>query len=269
VNIHPDGVPSSGRRLGGLGSAAVVAAGLAAIQAGPGVTAIGAFRRRFMPRLAGRGLADHVALTFDDGPDPATTPLFLEELRDRGVRATFFLVGSMAARAPGLVAEIVAAGHEVGVHGWDHRYLSLRGPAATYHDLARAASLLESAACTAPWLFRPPYGVLTSAAIVVAHRLELTPVLWTTWGREWRPGATPELVSQTLLQDLAGGATVLLHDSDATAPAGSARAALGALPALFDACAAMNLQVGPLSEHGERWQRPQGPPARARHSSPG
>jgi peptidoglycan-N-acetylglucosamine deacetylase len=62
-------------------------------------------------------------------------------------------------------------------------------------------------------------------------------------------GATPDSVYQTLRQNLAGGGTVLLHDSDCTAPPGAAAAALGALPRLLDECARRGLTVGPLAEH--------------------
>ncbi len=237
---------------GYMSAALVAAAGLAVAQAGPGVTALGPVRRSVFPRLAGRGAADHVALTFDDGPDPGATPRFLDVLDSHGVRATFFLLGSMVAKAPGLAADIAAAGHELGVHGWDHRYLPLRGPGATRDDLARARDIVAGAAGVAPQWFRPPYGVLSTAALAAARRLGLTPVLWTCWGREWTPGSTPESVYAVLAADLAGGATVLLHDSDCTSPAGSARAALGALPMLLDECAQRNLQVGPLAQHSLR-----------------
>src|SRR5262249_40256728 len=92
----------------------------------------------FFPRVCGHGRRDHVALTFDDGPDPAWTPAFLEVLATWRARATFFMLGSMAAAAPGLAAEIAAAGHEVAVHGWAHRYTVLRGPRAVAGHLARA-----------------------------------------------------------------------------------------------------------------------------------
>jgi Polysaccharide deacetylase len=84
----------------GAALAGLVAAGLAVAHAGPGVTAIGPVRRRAFPRLAGLGRPDHVALTFDDGPDPASTPAFLDLLAARRVHATFFLLGSMVARSP-------------------------------------------------------------------------------------------------------------------------------------------------------------------------
>ena len=119
-------------------TAALVLAGLAVAHAGPGVTALGPVRRRFFPRLSGLGRADHVAVTFDDGPDPAWTPAFLEVLAAARVRATFFMLGTMAARAPGLAAEVAGAGHEVAVHGWAHRYTILRSPRAVADDLARA-----------------------------------------------------------------------------------------------------------------------------------
>jgi len=120
--------------------ALLTAGGLALVQAGPGITALGPVRRSLFPRLSGTGPADHVALTFDDGPDPGSTPRFLDLLAARQVHATFFLLGSMVAKAPGLAAEIAAAGHETGVHGWDHRYLPLRGPQATRDDIRRAVT---------------------------------------------------------------------------------------------------------------------------------
>ena len=85
-----------------LTAAMLALGGLAVGHAGPGVTALGPVRQRFFPRLSGLGRADHVALTFDDGPDPAWTPAFLEVLAKWQVRATFFMLGSMAAREPGL-----------------------------------------------------------------------------------------------------------------------------------------------------------------------
>jgi peptidoglycan/xylan/chitin deacetylase (PgdA/CDA1 family) len=233
-----------------LTAAGVTAAGLAAVHAGPGLTALGPVRRRLFPRLAGVGRAGHVALTFDDGPDPAFTPAFLDLLATRRVRATFFLLGSMVLGAPGLVGDIVAAGHEVGVHGWEHRYTVLRGPRAVLDDMRRARDTVAQAGGVTPRFYRPPYGVLSAASLAAARRLALTPVLWTCWGREWRPGATPHSVYQTVAGTLGGGSCVLLHDSDCTSPAGSAAAALGALPRLLDRCTADGLSVGPLAEHG-------------------
>lgn len=238
------------RRYGGV--IAATAAGLAVAQAGPGVTGLRPVRQLAFPRLTGRGSPDHVALTFDDGPDPASTPEFLGVLADHQVLATFFLLGSMVEQAPGLAAEIAAAGHEVGVHGFDHRYLTLRGPRAVRADLTRATELIASATGIRPRLFRPPYGVLSGPALATARGLGLTPVLWGAWGREWTPGSTAESVFQTLLSGLDGGVTVLLHDSGCTSPPGSWQAGLAALPLLLAECGLRGLRVGPIAEHGIR-----------------
>ena len=142
---------------------------LAVAQGAPGLTALAPVRRLF-PRLAGAGPPDHVALTFDDGPDPRFTPRFLATLAARRVHATFFLLGPMVQAAPQLAAEIAAAGHEIGVHGWEHRYATVRGPRALHDDLARACDTIAAATGTVPWLYRPPYGVLSAGALIAARR---------------------------------------------------------------------------------------------------
>jgi peptidoglycan/xylan/chitin deacetylase (PgdA/CDA1 family) len=231
----------------------LLAAGAAlavAAHAAPALTSIAPLRRRLLPGLSGTGQPDHVALTFDDGPDPRSTPAFLDLLRAHRVQATFFLLGEMLARAPELGTELVAAGHEVAVHGWRHRCLLARGPRATYDDLARARDLIAAVTGRQPRWFRPPYGVLTTAALHAARRLDLTPVLWTAWGRDWEAGATRESVLKTVTGRLRGGGTVLLHDSDCTSAPDSWRRTLAALPELIDGVRARRLHIGPLAEHG-------------------
>lgn len=229
--------------------ATTVGAALAA-QVAPALTVLPSVRLRFFPRLSGRGAPGHVALTFDDGPDPASTPLFVEALAAHRTRATFFLLGSMLARAPELGLDLAAAGHEVAVHGWAHQNLLLRSPHATYRDLARTRDLIGAVTGRTPRFFRPPYGVFSTAALMAARRLDLTPVLWTCWGRDWTRSATRASVLRTLRDGLAGGGTVLLHDSDCTSAPGAWRASLAALPHLLEECFRRGWRVGPLSEHG-------------------
>ncbi|GHD87162.1 polysaccharide deacetylase family protein [Streptomyces naganishii] len=237
---------------------------LAAAHAAPAVSTFGPLRNRVMPRLSGRGRPDHVALTFDDGPDPRSTPHFLRLLAEREVRATFFLLGRQAHRSPGLVREIAAAGHEIGIHGRLHRPLLLRGPRATYDDFSRARDTVAAITGREPTLFRPPYGVMSTAAHLAVRRLGLTPVLWTCWGEDWTARATPESVHRTVVRDLDGGGTVLLHDSDCTSAPGAWRSALGALPRILDTCAERGFEVGRLCDHG--WA---GPDARRRGTRSG
>ncbi|MFK0109111.1 polysaccharide deacetylase family protein [Streptomyces sp. NPDC091217] len=235
-------------------AAAVTLPVLAAAHAAPVISTLGPLRNRTMPRLAGRGRPDHIALTFDDGPDPLSTPFFLRLLAERRVHATFFLLGREARRSPGLVREIAAAGHEIAIHGWLHRPLLLRGPRATYDDLARARDTVAGIAGRRPTLFRPPYGVMSTAAHLTARRLALTPVLWTSWGEDWTARATPESVHRTVTSDLDGGGTILLHDSDCTSAPAAWRSALGALPRILDTCEQRGYEVGPLRDHD--WPRP-------------
>jgi peptidoglycan/xylan/chitin deacetylase (PgdA/CDA1 family) len=232
-----------------LGWAATVATAVAVTYAVPAVAALGP-ARRWTPVLAGAGDPRHVALTFDDGPHPASTPQFLRLLDAYHVRATFFLLGEQVQRSPGLAAEIVAAGHEIGLHGHTHRCLLARGPAGTLRDLRRARDVISAATGVRPTWYRPPYGVLTTGALSSARRLRLRPVLWTNWGRDWTATATPQSVLRTVTQDLRGGATILLHDSDITSAVGSWRSSLGALPRLIDSVRQRGLTIGPLAEHG-------------------
>lgn len=225
------------------------AATATAIQFGPSLTSIGPLRRRLLPGLAGVGDPRHVALTFDDGPDPASTPAFIKALEKHHVKATFFLLGRMLAKAPELGRELADAGHEVAVHGWEHRPMPLRGPLAGYDDLARTRDLIAAATGQAPRWYRPPYGVLSGPALVAARSLGLTPVLWTNWGKDWTRDATPESVLGTLTRRFEGGATVLLHDSDCTSAPGSWRNTLAALPALLELTRSRDLTPGPLRDH--------------------
>ncbi|MBB5826467.1 polysaccharide deacetylase family protein [Micromonospora carbonacea] len=238
-----------GRRRCALALAGAAAVAVAA-HAGPATTAVGPVRRRFLPRLDGAGPPGRIALTFDDGPDPESTPRFLDVLAAHRTRATFFVLGTMLVRSPWLAADLVAGGHEVAVHGWEHRNLLGRGPLATYRDLARTRALVEAATGRAPRFFRPPYGVLTGPALLASARLGLTPVLWTRWGRDWTAAATPDSVFDTVTARLAGGDTVLLHDADCAAAPGAWRATLAALPRLLAECRRRGWTVGPLGAHG-------------------
>jgi peptidoglycan/xylan/chitin deacetylase (PgdA/CDA1 family) len=235
-------------------TAALSAAGLVgaagAAHAGPALAGVSPFGIRVTPALVGRGRPDHVALTFDDGPDPASTPAFLHELDQRGWHATFFMLGTMARRSPSLVAEVVAAGHEVAVHGDEHRNMLRRTPRGAREDIRRATDTVAELTGHAPTWFRPPFGILSLGALRGAKRAGLTTVLWTTWGRDWRKEATPDTVVAEVLRRYVAGGTVLLHDSDCESYPGSWRSALGALAPLADAFAGRELTVGPLGQHG-------------------
>jgi peptidoglycan/xylan/chitin deacetylase (PgdA/CDA1 family) len=233
----------------GVSAAAAMSAGLAVAQLAPALASIGPLRRAAFPRLAGIGARDHVALTFDDGPDPQYTPALIALLKELKVRATFFLLGRMLAANPQLGRDLVEAGHEVGLHGWSHRVLAGRDPASTHHDLARGRDLVAEVTGQPVLWWRPPYGVLTASSLISSYQLGMTPVLWTAWGRDWTADATAASVRATVRRGLRPGATILLHDSDCTSAAGSSRATLAALPAVVKDIRARSWRLGPLREH--------------------
>ncbi|RJQ85084.1 polysaccharide deacetylase family protein [Amycolatopsis panacis] len=218
--------------------------------AAPAVLFVPAIRAVLAPALSGRGDPGHVALTFDDGPNPESTPKFLQVLADLDVRATFFVLGSELDRSPWLGREIAAAGHEIAVHGWTHRcFLRLRS-AVLHDELARTVDLIHQVTGTRPRWLRAPYGVFSAGSLVSARKLGLQPILWTTWGFDWTRRATARSVVRTVGRKLDGGGTILLHDSDVAAAPGAWRSALGALPVLVSECRARGLGLGPLAGHG-------------------
>ncbi len=235
-------------RVAGL--AARGAAAILTVHAIPLLSVVTPLRRSWLTGLSGLGAADTVALTFDDGPDPASTPAFLDALDGLGWKATFFMLGSMVRHAPSLAAEVAAAGHEIAVHGDQHRSHIWRSPRDVATDLERStAAVADTTGCRPNW-FRPPYGHLTTAGMVAARRSGVRPVLWTTWGRDWRATATPASVVTDVARHLGPGGTVLLHDSDCTSAPGAWRSALGSLPALADLFATAGLRPVPLGGHG-------------------
>ncbi|MGI5347488.1 polysaccharide deacetylase family protein [Streptomyces sp. CA-250714] len=233
-----------------LAALAAAPATVAAVHIVPAATWLPPVRAVLRPSLDGRGSADHIALTFDDGPDDRSTPHFLRELDQLGVRATFFLEGAAVRRHPELVRRMAADGHELAVHCWEHQPPWLPRPVADHADLARAVAAVRATAGAVPRWYRPPYGVLTGTRWWAARRLGLRPVLWTAWGRDWQARTDPDDVLFELCKRLSGGATVLLHDSDRNSAPCSWQVTLAALPHLVARCRAAGWTVGPLAEHG-------------------
>ena len=109
---------------------------------------------------AAEAASGHVALTFDDGPDPRVTPRVLDLLDAAGARASFFLIGRRAERHPGLAAEIAQRGHRVENHTWSHPHsFAFHGPRGLGREIDRAQAVLEEITGRRPAWFRPPAGI--------------------------------------------------------------------------------------------------------------
>lgn len=231
-------------------SAAIAGGGAIFVHSLPGVVAWRTARSIVLPRLAGVGRPDHVALTFDDGPDPVSTPPILDELDRLGWKATFFCLGSQVRRSPGLAEELAQRGHEVAVHGDNHSSHLIRPAPWTIADVNRARTTIEDVVGVTPTWFRPPYGAVSVSSILAGRQTGLRMVLWTTWGVDWREDSTAATVTAHIERTFRPGATVLLHDSDITSAPGSWRSTLDALPRLAERWNRAGLSVGPLHDHG-------------------
>ncbi len=183
-----------------------------------------------------------VAFTFDDGPHPASTRRVLAALRDAGATATFFVIGRKAEAHPDLVREIVAAGHTLGVHGYDHhRLYALKPPGDVEADIRRAQTAVERACGVRPCWFRPPIGQVSPRTAEGARRAGVAIVGWSVRALDGVARAEPAAVARRVAQGLRAGAIVLLHDAaehDDFDPASA-----GALPALVAAARERGLAV--------------------------
>jgi peptidoglycan-N-acetylglucosamine deacetylase len=188
-----------------------------------------------------------VALTFDDGPSPKTTPRVLEELAKTGTRATFFMVGRKALVYPALVRQVVAAGHQIGLHGFDHdRLFSLRGSRHVADDIARTQAVLQDAGAPKPTLFRPPIGFVSHFTVHGARRAGVTIVGCSARALDGVGRASPEKVTARLTRALEPGALLAMHDAaelDDHVPA-----SLAALPHVLTALRERNLAAVRLSD---------------------
>lgn len=206
-----------GRKLA-IGAAAVGAAGLAVYQGQyPTAQLYGETIHR-EPAAGAR-----LALTFDDGPNPEQTPRLLELLARHEARATFFLIGRWAAREPGLIREIVAAGHAIGNHTHTHPTMPAHGAARIREELRRCREAVEASGETfsridGAALMRPPYGRRRPGTLRTMREEGYVPVTWSVTGYDWRKLTTARRITRRCLR-AEGGDIILLHDGAHTEPA--------------------------------------------------
>jgi len=156
-----------------------------------------------------------LALTFDDGPSEST-PKLLEALDKYRVPATFFMCGQNARRCPDVAREVVARGHEIGNHTDSHARLDFQSPRFIYSEMKRAQDTIQETTGATPHWFRAPYGVRWFGVAQAQELLGLRGVMWTVIGRDWRWPASR--VSELLLQRVANGGIVCLHDGRGVRP---------------------------------------------------
>ena len=153
-----------------------------------------------------------VALTFDDGPSAENTPRLLDILKERNIRATFFMVGENAARLPAIVTRIVREGHEIGNHSWSHPLLAKMTDDQVRDQLKKTQEAIIDACGYVPGLLRPPYGGFTARQRNWANGIfGFEIVLWDVDPQDWKIRDSAHVESE-ILKQTKPGSIILSHD---------------------------------------------------------
>jgi len=171
--------------------------------------------RLFGPYICrGAGTGRRVALTFDDGPDPRSTPALLELLREAKVHATFFCVGERVDANPALAARIVHEGHLLENHSYSHSHATnVFTEPRLKTELTQTQIAIQEAAGVVPKLFRPPLGLSNPRIFRVARALGLTVIGWTARGFDTKLTEPKQIVAR-IIRKLQPSAIILLHDGN-------------------------------------------------------
>lgn len=150
----------------------------------------------------------YVALTFDDGPKKGTTDRLLDGLKQRGVTATFFLIGQQIEDNAALVTRMAEEGHQIGNHTWSHQRLEGASPDEAAHEVARTEAALETLLGGGEYWLRPPYGGVNPGA---EASFGVPLIKWSVDPRDWESRDTGK-VTQAILENVEPNSIILLHD---------------------------------------------------------
>ena len=182
----------------------------------------------------------YIAMTFDDGPNGVLTPRLLDILKQRNIKATFFVLGQLVQEHPEIVERAVAEGHEIGNHSWDHKALNKLAEGGLQHELADTSDVITRSTGRKVTLMRPPYGATNprlNRAIEKEYGMKV--ILWSVDPLDWkRPG--PQVVEQRILAGTKPGSIILSHDIHP--------GTIEAMPATLDALLAKGYKFVTVSE---------------------
>lgn len=182
----------------------------------------------------------YIAMTFDDGPSPETTPRLLDILKQRNIKATFFMIGQNAQANPTIVQRILKEGHEIGNHSWTHPQLSKLSDDRVTEEITKTQTAIKNACGYTPVLLRPPYGAITARQKDwIEKQFGLSVIIWSVDPFDWkRPGAS--VIEQRILAGARPGAIILSHDIH--------KQTVDAMPATLDALAAKGFKFVTVSQ---------------------
>lgn len=175
---------------------------------------------------AGAGLQEKkkIALTFDDGPDPECTPMLLDGLASRGVKATFFVIGKQAEEQPEIMERLVKEGHLIGNHTYNHVDIRHMTESAAKEEILKANEIIAKYTGEEPCFLRPPFG---NGSSKLEKDIEMISVLWTIDTMDWSCQNESKICS-TVYREIGENSIILMHDEYPT----SVRAALSIIDKL-------------------------------------
>lgn len=158
-----------------------------------------------------------IALTYDDGPNPAATPQLLEVLAEHQVRATFFLIGRFVRQQPALTRQIAAAGHLIGNHTMTHPWLAWQTATRIRAELSDCNQVIQDTLGVPVHYFRPPHGARRPYVLRTARELGLIPVQWNVIANDWKPVDAATVLTRIqhgIVRNRRSGraSNILLHD---------------------------------------------------------
>lgn len=214
------------------------AAALGLIAGGSAHAALWPTSQAFGSTLIAPERPGELALTFDDGPNPACTPQLIDILASHRIKATFFLVGRYAEAEPYLTRYIAESGHMIGNHSWSHPNLALAGRTKIREELYRTKHTLEQITGSEVRFFRPPFGARRPFVLMEARDMGMAPVLWNAMTSDWKIPSAEE-ISENLARKIDSlgrrgrSATVVLHDGGHLDPAADRTASIAATEKLI------------------------------------
>ena len=181
-----------------------------------------------------------VAMTFDDGPHPKLTPKLLDMLKERNIKATFFVIGKCVAEYPDIAKRIVDEGHEIANHSWNHPQLTKLSASAFDAEISQTTDAIVKATGVRPVTMRPPYGAINAT---LTKRLNeeygLSVILWSVDPQDWKIRKSDH-VSGHIIKNTAPGAIILAHDIHTST--------IDAMPAALDTLQSKGYKFATVSE---------------------
>ncbi|MBC7996635.1 MAG: polysaccharide deacetylase family protein [Leptolyngbya sp.] len=157
----------------------------------------------------------NIYLTFDDGPNPATTPGLMELFEEEGVKATFFVIGNQVEKHEDLLKLVSDSGHSIGNHTYSHPFLPALSQRKMEVEILSTNQRIKDITGRAPKLFRPPFGIADAKAQRLLKEQNMDIVYWSAFSEDWRKIGVESVVSR-LAKHAMPGAIMILHELEPT-----------------------------------------------------